>query len=431
MTITPRAGRAASTSSTPSCTTSASASAPRSSIRRLAEHRRVSGDAIIAITTEGDDHGLEPGRRAAIRLPGARGDREVARIASCSARPRREKSSVDAPRRARDIDRATRPHARAKGRRARRRLASRCRRSRTRSARSSACRSSPATSRSASAPRRRCGRCRRASAAPSRTRRSASRWSAPAARRSGRLLAGEPLAVRDHRLLRARAAGDEPRRDHPSRGRRGRSAPLTRAAARGRDPQLPAREALPAQGRRASSGSMHSASTVHDPSGRLLFGDRAGRGHHRAQAGRGAPRAGGRASSSCARQSSSARTPTSSSSPTRPRTTSPSRCAWSRATCSCWRKRYADKLDSDADEFIDFARRRRRADAGADRRPAPVLARRHLRVRDRAGRLHRGRRATLAMLKTAIEERGAEVTVDPLPTVHGRRHPARPAASRT
>ena len=70
--------------------------------------------------------------------------------------------------------------------------------------------------------------------------------------------------------------------------------------------------------------------------------------HHRAQ-GRRAQARGPR------RASSSAPTPSSSSSPTSPRTTCPSRCAWSRATCSCCAAATPGSSTRDADEFIDFA----------------------------------------------------------------------------
>ena len=65
--------------------------------------------------------------------------------------------------------------------------------------------------------------------------------------------AGEPLAVRDHRLRGARARGDDARADHaPVRPRRGAAA--AGAAAERRDPQLPAREALPARRRQHGVG---------------------------------------------------------------------------------------------------------------------------------------------------------------------------------
>ena len=53
--------------------------------------------------------------------------------------------------------------------------------------------------------------------------------------------------------------------------------------------------------------------------------------------------------------SCSAPTPSSRSSPTSPRTTCRSRCAWWRATSSSSSRRYRDRLDDDAREFIGFA----------------------------------------------------------------------------
>ena len=122
-------------------------------------------------------------------------------------------------------------------------------------------------------------------------------------------------------------------RDHAPRRPRGGAA-AARAAARGRDPELPAREALPAQGRQRRLGDAQRVDRAR-LLGQAALRHRAGRGHHRAQAGGGAPRDASRPSSSAARSSSSARTRTSSSSPTPPRTTSPSRCGWCPATCSC------------------------------------------------------------------------------------------------
>jgi light-regulated signal transduction histidine kinase (bacteriophytochrome) len=82
-------------------------------------------------------------------------------------------------------------------------------------------------------------------------------------------------------------------------------------------------------------------------------------------------------------------------------------------------KRYGDKLDSDAEEFIGFAL------DGVVRMQALIDG---LLMYSRAGTsdyatdpvdCNEIADATLLMLKTAIEERNAEVTVDPLPTVTG------------
>ena len=105
---------------------------------------------------------------------------------------------------------------------------------------------------------------------------------------------------------------------------------------------------------------------LHDEHGRLIGGmsvsrDVTERAPARGGAGRRAPR------------SSSAPTPSSPSSPTSPRTTSPSRCGWSRATCSSCAA--ATPTSSTRTGHVHRLRRRRRAaDADADRRPARLLA---------------------------------------------------------
>ena len=73
-------------------------------------------------------------------------------------------------------------------------------------------------------------------------------------------------------------------------------------------------------------------------------------------------------------RSSRAPTPSSSSSPTSPRTTSRSRCARWPASASCSQRRYSGQLDERADAVHRLRRRRREADAGADQRPARLLA---------------------------------------------------------
>ena len=92
------------------------------------------------------------------------------------------------------------------------------------------------------------------------------------------------------------------------------------------------------------------------------------------------------------RSSWSARTPSSSSSPTSRPTTCRSRCAGSPASAST-QHRYAGRSTS-APTSTSTSRRRRQAHAGADQRPACVLARRAPRAPARGRRDWSGRAAT-------------------------------------
>ena len=95
-------------------------------------------------------------------------------------------------------------------------------------------------------------------------------------------------------------------------------------------------------------------------------------------------------------------------------------------------RRYEGKLDAGRRRVHRLRRRRRHAHAAADQRPARLLARRHARQAARARwRPRPPVRRRSATSPLAIEESGAEVSADPLPTVTGDDGAARPAASRT
>ena len=152
---------------------------------------------------------------------------------------------------------------------------------------------------------------------------------------------GQPLALRDHRLRGARARGDDPRAGHPPATTSTPSSRCWSSLLSGEIPNYQLEKRF-LRGDGKTVWVMYNASTVHDSAGRLLYGIAQVQDITAPQA---APRTGSRAwrpSSSAARPSSSARTPTCRSSRTSPRTTSPSRCAWSRATCSCWHAATAD-----------------------------------------------------------------------------------------
>ena len=104
--------------------------------------------------------------------------------------------------------------------------------------------------------------------------------------------------------------------------------------------------------------------------------------------------------------------------PTLPRTICRSRCAWWPVTRSCLSRRYKGKLDADADEFIAFA-----VD-GASRMQRLIqdllaYSRVGTKGKDLRGNFQRRRHCSRRSmnLRGAIDDSGAVVTHDPLPTV--------------
>ena len=220
-------------------------------MRQLADIVESSGDAIIGVTPEGVITSWNPGAERAIRLLERQRQSAVTRRCSCPTDAARIEQTCSRALTGQEIAHYETERLRKDGS-----LVDvsvdRSHRSRTLSERSSESRRSPATSPSASAPR---SAARGAGGFPdahSRTLRSASRSSASRARTPA-ACSRSTRALRDDRLLGQELLDTNLDDDHPSR-RPARKSGLARAAARGRDPQLPAREALSAPRRRVVWG---------------------------------------------------------------------------------------------------------------------------------------------------------------------------------
>ena len=94
-------------------------------------------------------------------------------------------------------------------------------------------------------------------------------------------------------------------------------------------------------------------------------------------------------------------------------------------------RRYEGQLDERADQLHRVRRRRRQADAGADQRPARLLARRPGRTRTTASTPTSSSTRPRGNLASRIEETGAEVVDGDLPAVHGDAVAADRSCSRT